>query len=264
MKTLFAILLAFLIATPGYSAETRYYDVEVVIFETRDPIGLQSEHWPQTLNEDTPERWVELGLPYAGELPEEYDARYTFVPLPEENYQLNQEVKTLEEAEGYRVLMHLGWRQPGMDRQSAIPVRIQRLVPPLAEAMPEDTVEAAPPTEDVAVAIDAAEAPPLSPDSQYMTLQGYIRIALARYLHVSTDLAYQIHDNTPVAAEPAEDDMATEAAPLGHPIYHLHQKRRMRSRELHYFDHPVLGALILITPFEPPPEAQPAAAAPPG
>jgi hypothetical protein len=35
-------------------------------------------------------------------------------------------------------------------------------------------------------------------------------------------------------------------------VYHLKQtRRRMRSRELHYLDNPVLGMLVLITPYEP-------------
>ena len=32
--------------------------------------------------------------------------------------------------------------------------------------------------------------------------------------------------------------------------YPLKQKRRMRSTELHYFDHPLLGMLVVITPYE--------------
>ena len=265
MKTLLASLLVFLSVTPGFAAETRYYDVEVVIFETRDPVALRSEHWPQTLNEETPSAWIELGLPFTGDLPDEFDPRYTFVPLPEDNYQLNQEVKTLEEAEGYRVLMHLGWRQPGMDRQRAIPVRIQRLIPPVEGAEPTAEVAAPaiaePGVEPGVISVETAEAPVPLPDSQYMELRGFIRIALARYLHVSTDLSYQVYDDSP-AVDPAEGEFNPEEAAPGDPIYHLHQTRRMRSKELHYFDHPVLGALILITPFEPPAEA--AAATPPG
>lgn len=258
MKTLIVLLLIFLGAAPGFAAPPRYFDIEVIIFETRDPLALQSENWPQTLGEATPETWVELGLPYSGELPAGTDPRYTFVPLAEDNYQLNQEVKTLEESDRYRVLMHLGWRQPGMDRQSAIPVRIQRLVPPQTDA--EDIPLPATPLPGLPAEAEA-EPTPLTPDKQYMELSGFLRIALARYLHVSTDLAYRVHNAEP-AVDPAENEFDPETAPAGDPIFHLHQTRRMRSKELHYFDHPVLGALILITPFEPPEEVTPATPAP--
>ncbi len=36
------------------------------------------------------------------------------------------------------------------------------------------------------------------------------------------------------------------------PVFRLHQSRRMRSRELHYLDHPVLGMLVVARPFTPP------------
>jgi hypothetical protein len=40
-------------------------------------------------------------------------------------------------------------------------------------------------------------------------------------------------------------------APMTQPIfYHLTESRRMRSKELHYLDHPVLGVLLLVTPYE--------------
>jgi len=42
-----------------------------------------------------------------------------------------------------------------------------------------------------------------------------------------------------------------------HPIriYHLQQDRDMRSNEFHYLDHPALGAVILVKPYEKPPLA---------
>ena len=32
--------------------------------------------------------------------------------------------------------------------------------------------------------------------------------------------------------------------------YRIEAERRMRSKEIHYFDHPLIGVLILITPEE--------------
>jgi hypothetical protein len=32
-------------------------------------------------------------------------------------------------------------------------------------------------------------------------------------------------------------------------------RRRIRSKELHYLDHPVMGMLLLITPYEKPEQA---------
>jgi hypothetical protein len=35
-------------------------------------------------------------------------------------------------------------------------------------------------------------------------------------------------------------------------VVSMRQHRKMRSSELHYLDHPLLGLLIQITPYEPP------------
>jgi hypothetical protein len=39
--------------------------------------------------------------------------------------------------------------------------------------------------------------------------------------------------------------------------FELHQSRRMRSKTLHYIDHPLYGVLLLITPYENPDEGSP-------
>ncbi|MGB5299133.1 MAG: CsiV family protein, partial [Thiogranum sp.] len=43
----------------------------------------------------------------------------------------------------------------------------------------------------------------------------------------------------------------------GVPEIRLRQQRRMRSKELHYFDHPRFGVIALITPYQPEPEPEP-------
>jgi hypothetical protein len=36
-------------------------------------------------------------------------------------------------------------------------------------------------------------------------------------------------------------------------VFHLQQSREMRSAEFHYIDHPAMGIVILVEPYEPPP-----------
>ncbi len=40
-------------------------------------------------------------------------------------------------------------------------------------------------------------------------------------------------------------------------VYHLRQNREMRSREFHYLDHPALGLVVSVAPWEPPPDGAP-------
>ncbi|GAB3272107.1 CsiV family protein [Parahaliea aestuarii] len=63
-----------------------------------------------------------------------------------------------------------------------------------------------------------------------------------------------------LAAEPADDlatnqdsDAGSRAAPV-YPYRHavlLEQRRRMRSSEVHYIDHPMMGAVVKLTPLSP-------------
>jgi hypothetical protein len=66
-------------------------------------------------------------------------------------------------------------------------------------------------------------------------LKGIIELHVSRYLHSKINLQY----------------IPEEARHLGETIS-LKQKRRMRSKEIHYLDHPYIAALIRIIPAEHP------------
>ena len=69
-------------------------------------------------------------------------------------------------------------------------------------------------------------------------VHGTVKVSVARYLHVELDLLYR----------PSGADVA--AAPEGTPTwFRLRSERRMRSRELHYIDHPLFGVLVRIAPL---------------
>ncbi len=63
------------------------------------------------------------------------------------------------------------------------------------------------------------------------TLDGIVKISVERYLHVNIDLLYQKENE-------------------GFKSYTIKSKRRIRSKELHYFDHPLVSVLVLVTPYE--------------
>jgi len=82
-------------------------------------------------------------------------------------------------------------------------------------------------------------------------VDGTVRVAVERYLHLYLDL--QLH--------PANQRIATRAGELNDelPEIRLTESRRMRSKEVHYFDNPRFGVIALITPYESPaPAAEPA------
>ena len=82
-------------------------------------------------------------------------------------------------------------------------------------------------------------------------VDGTVRVAVERYLHLYLD--FQLHPATPGMTTPT-DGLYYEL-----PEIRLTESRRMRSKEVHYFDNPRFGVIALITPYEPPaPPEEPA------
>jgi len=59
-------------------------------------------------------------------------------------------------------------------------------------------------------------------------VRGLVQVTRGRFLHARVDLVY--------------DDVGDR--------YRLKARRRMRSNELHYIDHPLFGVLVLVTPLQ--------------
>ncbi len=73
-------------------------------------------------------------------------------------------------------------------------------------------------------------------------LRGTVALSLARYLHLDIELDLD-----------ARSAAAAAGGPLGQRAeYQLRESRRMRSRQLHFIDHPRFGVLVRIDPVEVP------------
>ncbi|MEX1082557.1 MAG: CsiV family protein [Halofilum sp. (in: g-proteobacteria)] len=104
-------------------------------------------------------------------------------------------------------------------------------------------------------------------DTGILPLDGTVKLVVSRYLHLHADLYYttavaweEENGGEATASEsrsPAATELSTSSrisrGPDGEPMlsYGFQQERRMRSGELHYLDHPVLGLLVKVTPHEP-------------
>jgi len=126
-------------------------------------------------------------------------------------YRLDAHYEALRRSAQYRPLAHFAWRQAVLDRDRA----------------------------------RALQLPASSAQAGGAYIDGSVRVAVERYLHLELDL--QLHDARTAVFRP---DAGLEAQSL--PDIRLKERRRMRSRELHYFDNPRFGALALITPYTPP------------
>jgi len=129
--------------------------------------------------------------------------------LPEQSYRLTAERNAMSRSSQYRPLAYIAWRQSVLDRTRALPIEI-----------------------------------PANNSSTDAYIDGSVRVAVERYLHLYLDL--QLH--TPVS------DEQFELLEFDIPEFRLTEHRRMRSKEIHYFDNPRFGVIALITSYEPPPQ----------
>ena len=136
--------------------------------------------------------------------------------LPESSFHLIAERNALAGSSGYRPLAYLAWRQPVLDRSQAQPLQI-----------------------------------PASGNRGGAYVDGSVKVAVERYLHLYLDLQLHLPDS---AVRGGDSATGVEL-----PEIRLAEQRRMRSNEIHYFDNPRFGVIALITPYEEP--AEPATAA---
>ena len=127
--------------------------------------------------------------------------------LPKSQLRLSAQRNALARSAPYRPIAHLAWRQPVSGRHQAKPVEL-----PTGKTRP-----------------DRAH------------VDGLVRVAVERYLHLDLDLRLHLADVSEQAA----------SIEYGVPDIRLKEQRRMRSKELHYFDNPRFGVIALITPYEP-------------
>jgi hypothetical protein len=223
LKRLLLALLCCLPLVAAANEEVRYYDVEVIIFENLDQGSRTSEFWPSSVEQKPPERVIEIGRPFPGPLPRQYNPAHTFKALASDQYRLIKDAEEIEKSPTRRVLLHTAWRQPGMSEQDALSVQLQRSIPATDFSTGDARLPATP--------VQAGE------------LSGFIRVILARFLHVETDILFQTQPQT------AGYDIFSDSSAQQPTAYRLQQsRRRMRSNELHYIDHPVVGMLIIIRP----------------
>lgn len=273
-------------ASQAQDNEGRWYEVEIILFEHLDPVARDSEAWPidpgaidfeDTINLLPPSVWIEAPITEES-LTEEPQTEALFndagflelrilsddpVPyqlLPADQHQLNDSYQRLVGSDNYLPLAHVAWRQamPPRDQPDRIVLHDQlsssnkNVLPPLRL-----------PPEELQMEDELGQ----EEDLKIPSLQGVISLSIARYLHVETDfLLYR-----PLAEDASANYIVGQwqLPSTGHSVnksyqlsplltveepepeyFRVNGNLRLRSREVHYLDHPMLGMLILFTPVE--------------
>lgn len=222
------------------STEQRYYDIEIVLFQNSASLKSlpELETYPEALT--LPENYIQLGLP-TSTIPAEYIPEYYFKLLPGEDLKLRDAAEKIATSKSYRILKHFAWRQPGLAREISIPIVFH-------DEIAAETPEPIPGVDE--------QAPLLYTQAK---LYGVFNVSLSRFLHLDSVLRFEANGLAPLP-ETSTETLTTETQTTIKPrplnvVYIEKQKRRMRSKEVHYIDHPVIGMLVLMTPVEIPEEA---------
>jgi hypothetical protein len=240
-------ILSFLSAFSHAQNEGRWYNVEILIFKRLDQNSQSQEIWRTDLALAYPHFYEYLRAPSA-------EAKSQLGALNNDLYVLSRYRDALARNENFKILTHMAWSQQMANE-----------------------------AESPAIIISDGEE-----IGNHQELEGYIKIHIARFLHVTsnlwlTDTSADTVDPTikwpALPPEPSRTkagmlkptniqagNLPQTASSTGvlneinrgfntnysspYPIITLQNKRRMRSNELHYVDHPAMGILIFMTPIE--------------
>jgi len=207
-------LLALLIFSTSLRAAETGYIIELIIYEDTKGRYINSEDW--SFNDQ---------LQHTDNQPtgQPSDTDPEFQLLDWEKAKLNSSLKKITTHAPYRVLLNQRWKQTGLDRKHAINIAIDtRAEIPQDDSLSE-TGENTPPT--------------LTPEVAESYITGNVRLIMSRYLHFNVRLEYY---------RPTTDE--TGAVSYRH--FPIVSERRMKSKEVHYIDHPLVGIIVLATPYK--------------
>ncbi len=209
------VVLAALLSVPAAWAKSRWYHVEVIVFRYTTPSGVEQ---PAVLR-NPPDYRAALSLvsdlPDFSDEPPEGRPNEVVIPgpvafqsLPRGELLLGgvfQRLRTLPE---YHPVLHVGWRQPGLDAGRARNVYLSDRPRAIGDARVPATAigEGLPPAQ---------------------WFEGTLQVRTGRLLHVDADFVNY-----------ADGEAAR-----------IDERRKLKLKELHYFDNPRFGVLVQVMPY---------------
>ncbi|HEY3699531.1 MAG TPA: CsiV family protein [Spongiibacteraceae bacterium] len=212
-----ACALMLLMSSTMAHAET-LYQVEIIAFARDSAEAENEENWDKHYNLRYPERSVNLQSSNSSDTA---GSNSSFQLLSADAMQLNKEADVIAGRRNMRVLLHQAWRQTVDD-----------------------------PARATAVLIDGGKQ-----FGVHHELEGTFTLSVEHFLRADANLwLSRFSSNAGVDAQvlpipPGASDDAGDAHYAVTQTVVLQEQRRMRSGELHYFDHPLIGLLVLVTPM---------------
>lgn len=223
MKLVF-LAITLLILSSSLRAEEVGYEVEVIIFKDATDTYAHSEIWQENPVASTEEAGNTNSQ--SSETVKTEKGKYTYIS--NDKLRLGNQAKKLSTNADYKILYHRAWKQIGLDKDLAFPVHIDSRNPLSTESLNTDTQNAS--------------------DAVTDYIDGTITLIMSRYLHINTDLVF--HKQAPQESLSFNNEPATQPVGNHYKDFLVKFERRMRSREVHYIDHPLVGIIVLATPYK--------------
>ena len=180
---------------------------------------------------------------------------FEFLDLNE--FRLSKQAEKLKQHKSYNILYHRLWKQVGLDKEhaKALHINTQTDNNKITDSKETSSVILNDGTSYERTTEIDKTSNPVAKNTSFLV--GDFTLIMSRYLHVSSTMTlYQSIE--PVIAEnnvelnnyeqdsiPVERDIQTS-----YTSYPIKFERRMRSKEIHYIDHPMGGMIVLATPYK--------------
>jgi len=222
------------------------YEIEVVIFTFKDSHSSGSEIWPDLVKTESIDNSIELHNSNSLTLvPGPDEKGYYYSKIPSDQYKLEKEINKLTKSKNYNIIYHEAWIQPGLDKDNAEFIHIKS-VDNSGDVSLIDTLSPINANQSGSSSANPLFIAQDTTPKNNVLLDGVVKVELGRYLHINFDLKYQ----RDLAPQQGVIDNTTANSYKDIRYYPVQTHRRMRSKEVHYIDHPLIGILVLATPFE--------------
>ena len=278
LKFFFICILSFCSGNSSYSQE-RWFQIELSIFTNEDILGRNAEYWEpsdsklshprnarkltslgdfldydqdsiETLMEDDSLSQEDIeNIVREDQLKNiqpsvNFDSpdfklidfsRDDFVQLSPDESDFQQTNRTLEREPGYRLLFHGLWHQAVQQKSNAVPVYIEGGLAygDYHELQGSATIRFNESEDRVVI------------DAQLWLIE----FSIIR----NSELDWPLPE-IPETLKPQNSATSSALTYYANKVYSMNQSREMRSNEFHYLDHPALGIIILVKPYDVPSE----------
>lgn len=252
MNKLILLILA-LFVLPSYAAE-RQFDIEMIVFKRAVDPEKTAEVWPNSL--------PAINFNNVGYFQStEYAKNKGVTFLSPKDFQLNDSLEKLNKHAGFEVLLHKVWRQGDQGKAAAPKFRI-RAGKDFSQSFNQDGSQKVSFTDMTDANGEALTEQTI--DKPLYQLDGVIQVYVQHYLFFEAQLDLKAPGVRDVVLEDKQIELteseSNDTVQIGNleeisptiqveeflKSYRLDQKRRMRSSETHYIDHPLMGIIIQV------------------